>query len=97
MSTIRQHASTAWYFTPMIFGRPGGAVIDALRPVLGDLFEMRGNRLKRQHHLRYGMLDLRVVGHRPAEPERALALDSRQCEIDRPLRDAAVDVAEAQQ
>ena len=94
---MRQQASTAWYLAETIFAGQVAAVVHAVRPVLGQLLEMRLDRVERQRHLRHRVLDLRVVGHRAAHRERGLVLDARHGEIDRPPRDAVIDVGEARQ
>ena len=47
--------------------RPRRAVIDAVRPVVGDPIEMRPDRLEREPHLAPRVLQLGVVGHRPRQ------------------------------
>ena len=47
--------------------RPFRAVVDTMRPVLGDALEMRSDRLELDHHLRDGMLDFGMVGQGTGE------------------------------
>src|SRR5437899_10252044 len=58
---------------------------------------MRPDGVECQDHLRYRMLYLGVVGHRPAHRERGLLLDRRQGDVAGALCDAVVDIAEAQE
>ena len=94
MSTILQHASTAWCLAETIFDGQVAPWSTPFAPILGDLVEMRADRVERQHHLRDRVLDLRVVGHGPADaPIEVFFFTAAQREVHRPLRDAVVDVA----
>jgi hypothetical protein len=76
---------------------PLGAVVDAVGPVGSGPVDDRPGRLQRQAHLGHLVLHLGVVGGRPREPERRLLPGRAHDQVERPLRDAGVDVRETEE
>src|SRR4030095_9499495 len=52
--------------------RPGHAMVDTLGPIARDGLELRPDRFEVERDLCDTVLDPRVVGHRPGQPQRAL-------------------------
>ena len=93
-SAIFHAVSTALYLAATILIGQSG-VLHAVRPVLRDRLELRADRFEPHHHLGDAGLHVRVVGHRARHAERSLALHLLDRELEHPLREAVVDVAEA--
>ena len=74
--------------------RPCHPVIDAGRPVTRHCFELGVDRFELHHHLGDLMLDVGVVGHRTCQPQRSLCFDLFDGQVEGPLREPIVDVAE---
>ena len=63
-STIRQHASTAWYLAVMtMLRRSNSTVVDPVDQSSAILSRCGPTGSSAEGHLRHGMLHFRVVGH----------------------------------